>query len=35
MHLDLVRVDREEDEQVSEQKVEESLNLWKETVQFT
>jgi len=33
--LDLVRVGREEVEQASEQKVEESFNLWKETFQLT
>ena len=34
MHLYLVRVDREEVEQVSEQKIEESFNLWKETFEL-
>lgn len=29
MHLDLVRVDREAVEEVCEQKVKESFNLWK------
>lgn len=34
MHLDFVRVDREQVEQVGEQKIEESFNLWGETSQL-
>lgn len=34
MYRDLVRVDREEVEQASEQKIEESFDLWGETSQL-
>ena len=34
MHLDFVRVDREQVEQVGEQKIEESFNLWEKTSQL-